>query len=317
LSLLTACDSKHDSISAPEQIKNDVTSNILEPDELPKEIFEVRENPYQIGENWDRELVTNKGDYAGQVFQLYRSGMGAVGTGFYLGEFSGKHIVMTAAHVYKDLVSCEDEISFIAKSEDFDFYFYCSGWSFQLKDNDVLFFEIDSRDEGAFDVLKAINFSNGELVKNDPLRLVTINRDIPDFSFSWYIDQSVDCILMDENSKVIVDPDSVVLVDGEDKISSWSLPVGCDGMQGDSGAPVFDENFGLVGLLWTGKHPKTNQVESIVDLAEDVVWSELNYIVPISKVADELSEIAAEQPYLSLYTKRMVESIRDSINGKQ
>jgi len=310
--LLVGCQSEHGStlkVAAPTPKEGAAQPT------SPDEVFELRDNPYQIGAEWNRAPVKNEDDYAGQIFQLYRAGMGAVGTGFYIGEFGGKHLVMTAAHTYKDLVSCEDEVSFIAKSEKFDLYFFCSGWSYQLKDNDILFIEIASDDEGAFEKLKAVKFSNREFSKGDQLRLLTIDRDMPEFSFHWSVDESVDCVLMSSLSRTLKDPDSVILQDGEKKISSWSLPVGCDGMHGDSGSPVLNSESELVGVLWTGKHPKTSQVESIKNLSDKAIWSELNYIVPASKISEELHGIVSGQNYLSLYTKTMLQNIADALDG--
>ena len=326
IGLLIGCEGYHNSDLTPNKETDDVgfntipptlstTPNPFSPPESTS-VHEVRDNRYQIGENWERKLVTNQESFAGQIFQLYRLGMGSVGTGFYIGKIAGKHLVMTAAHTYKDLVSCKDEINFIAKSKDFDFHFYCSGWSFQLKENDILFFEVLASDVSAYEKLHAVDFVNKKPInKGDRLKLLTIKRNSPEFSFDWFIDESSDCIVLSDKSRVLEDPDSAILESGESKIKSWSLPVGCDGMHGDSGAPVFNEDFKLVGVLWTGKYPKTNNVADIKNLNEDTIWNELNYIVPISKISDELHEIANNQVYLSLYTRNMIGHIADKLDG--
>ncbi|MGH1468882.1 MAG: hypothetical protein ACRBBP_08405 [Bdellovibrionales bacterium] len=279
----------------------------------------LRENPYQIGVEWNRRVLENVDVASRQVFQLYRSGMGAVGTGTYIGEIGGKHLVMTAAHTYKELSSCRNEVSFIAKSEKFDLYFYCSDWSFQLKDNDVLFFEIKSPDAGAFENLKPVAFSEKSLKAGDPLRMLTIERLMPDFNFNWFIDDSSDCVLLRENSRYLLDPDTGVQEkgDGSDRLASWSLPIGCDGKHGDSGAPVFDEEFGLTGILWTGKYPKTEASGDIKFLSTRSVWSNFNYMVPISKISSELERVIGNEFYLSLETRNVLKGLSAAIKNEE
>ncbi len=275
-----------------------------------------RKNPYQIGQNWDRQILIDRSNTAGQIFQLYRHGMGAVGIGTYIGKIEGKHLVMTAAHTYNKLSSCQDEIGFIAKPKGLNLYFYCSGWSFQLKKNDILFFEINSNHDDAFDKLIPAQFSNENLVTGAALKMITIERLMPNFNFNWFIDNSKDCMLLADTSRYLKDLDSSVSKETSNKILSWSLPIGCDGKHGDSGAPVFDQNSGLVGVLWTGKYPKTNASKSLVSLSTDSMWSNFNYMVPMSTISLELKTLVNEELYISLKTRRVLQAIQNKIDNK-
>lgn len=276
----------------------------------------ARENSYQIGLSWNRKILDDTSKVAGQIFQLYRNGMGAVGTGTYLGEIGGRHLVMTAAHTYNQLSSCKEEVSFIAKSEEFDLYFSCSGWSYKLYENDILFFEIESFDEGAFEKLNPVSFSSRELIKGEPLQMITIERQMPGFNFNWFVDDSSECILLEDHGRYFKDPDDVILSEELNRLTSWSLPIGCDGQRGDSGAPVFDKDLGLAGVLWTGKYPKTDVSNSLKSLTADSVWSNFNYMVPMSTVDAEISSILEKRPEITFDTVKVLTSLRDKIRNK-
>lgn len=253
----------------------------------------LRTNDYQIGTRWNRDQIKSVDLEARRVFQLYRSGMGAVGTGVYIGKFADRHLVMTAAHVYKSLASCSDEVSFLAVSDEINFLYYCSGWHFFLQESDVLIFEILSPDTGALEALVAPRLEFNALGAYESLRMVSIERLYPEYNFTWQEDKSQDCRVLNNQARELVDVDQIS--ETSEQLRSWSLPVGCDGMHGDSGAPLFNREDALVGILWTGKFPKSDGALSIYPKDPSLLWSEYNYMVPLNKVREELNKIITDK----------------------
>lgn len=89
------------------------------------------------------------------------------------------------------------------------------------------------------------------------------------------------------------DPDSKN--PGPDKV--WSFANACDVSHGDSGSAMVDETTGSpVGLIWTGRIPKSPQAQNSQNILNwetnqaDEVWEELSYAVPAKKIQEVLRE---------------------------
>ena len=68
-----------------------------------------------------------------------------------------------------------------------------------------------------------------------------------------------DCVVYDETFKYISDADPV----NPEEYNAWSFVHGCDSSHGDSGSPIVDRASGLVvGIIWTGKAPKSASAQS-------------------------------------------------------
>ena len=72
---------------------------------------------------------------------------------------------------------------------------------------------------------------------------------------------------------------------------AWSFAVGCDASHGDSGSAMVDRESGkVVGIIWTGKFPKVENVQHSDYLNKMLasnsaeIWQELNYAVPSMKI---------------------------------
>lgn len=249
--------------------------------------FATDHSDYKIGENFDRVPVARPAVERRQVFQLYRTGMGPVGTGIYLGQVNGKHLAMTAGHVYHDLADCSEEVNFLLSLETELHYFACSGWSLKLKDNDVFLFEF-SGDVNPSTLFKKVSLSTKTLSKHQPLKLLAIDRHHQDFVFQWSIDTSDDCQVLDSTPRLLKDPDN----GNPTNTISWSIPIGCDAHDGDSGAPVFDGNDEVVGIIWTGQYPKEEFSAPMDQLSADEIWTKSNFMIPITKILDELKNLS-------------------------
>lgn len=241
---------------------------------------------WKLGKDWDRRPLEHPQTERRQVFQLYRTGMGAVGTGVYLGQINGKHLAMTAGHVYQQLKNCAEEVNFLLSLEDHMNYYTCTGWFMKLQQNDVFIFEFEGHSNPS-DSFKPLRFSDSKLTTDMPLKIVVVDREQDDYKFSWSVDASEDCRLLAETPRIIKDPDHLNPTD----IQSWSLPIGCDAHDGDSGAPVLDGNNQLLGIIWTGKYPKSENAKPLNELEGEDLWTEANYMIPIVKIVGELKEL--------------------------
>lgn len=258
---------------------------------------------YQTGKTWNRELRFDLSSFRFQVFNLNRNLMGDVGVGVYLGQVSGKHIAMTVAHIFDDLSSCENEISFLIRSQNKNYYYPCAGWNFRMNENDILFFEI-STNFANIDFLKPIEISNQDLILNQQLKLISFDRTGFNNDVELSVDFSNECVLLSNQKKFIFDPD---LADNR-RLSSWSMAMGCDAIHGDSGAPIFDSESKLLGLLWTGKFPKNSSSQSLIPTNETQLWQDYNYFVPVTEIKKEL-EILMASPEVHIIDQMVLSKI--------
>jgi hypothetical protein len=105
--------------------------------------------------------------------------------------------------------------------------------------------------------------------------------------------QDSDCKVFSETGdfRKLADPDD--FNPGPDKV--WSFANACDVSHGDSGSAYVDHRTGdLIGLVWTGRIPKSPQVASSAYLdgmlaaKSPDIWKELSYTVPAASIRDGL-----------------------------
>ena len=82
---------------------------------------------------------------------------------------------------------------------------------------------------------------------------------------------------------------------------AWSFAHACDISHGDSGSAMIDRKNGdVVGIVWTGKIPKSAMVQSSANLQKiftgstPAVWKELSYAVPAVKIKEVLKKYASD-----------------------
>jgi hypothetical protein len=109
------------------------------------------------------------------------------------------------------------------------------------------------------------------------------------------VDMGSDCMVVSGRGefKKMGDPDHLNPGDYE----AWSFAVGCDASHGDSGSAMVDRNTGRVlGIIWTGKIPKSEKAQSsayirgLVGSNSPEVWQELTYAVPAAKMGEVLRD---------------------------
>lgn len=244
-----------------------------------------RANGYQIGAQWNRSALDQSHWAERQVFRLYRLFQSDVGVGVYLGEFNSKHLMLTANHNFPDLESCDEDINFITMKNDWSHYYYCTEIVFRSIETDSLIFSFTSDDFEALSKIQPASISDQRVQSQEALTLITARReDITNFYTQHYTDESIECRAITSEFRVLQDMDQ----NAQDPIQSWSQPIGCDGMHGDSGAPIYNQDQKLVGILWTGKFPKDSSSNTLTPMNQNLIWENYNYMVPFFKIIEEL-----------------------------
>lgn len=102
---------------------------------------------------------------------------------------------------------------------------------------------------------------------------------------------------MEKNIVFLADPDDINPLD----YSVWSFAHGCDISHGDSGSATVDRETGeVVGILWTGRIPKSPIVQNSTNLTEiyksssQEIWEELSYAAPSVKIYELLASALKE-----------------------
>ena len=105
-----------------------------------------------------------------------------------------------------------------------------------------------------------------------------------------------DCkVFSGENEfRFMADPDDL----NTGSYKAWSFANGCDISHGDSGSAMIDRESGdVVGIIWTGKIPKSNRVqnsqylEQLISNPNEEIWKELSYAVPAQKIGQYLNDL--------------------------
>lgn len=244
-----------------------------------------RVNEYQIGAEWNRTPLSSEHWSTNQVFRLYRLYQSDVGVGVYLGAFKGKHLMLTVNHNFPDLEQCDEDINFIVYKKTESFYYYCNQIIHRFIENDALIFSFTSDNLIALSHLEPVLLNKQNLTPKDQLKLITARRDnIVNFQTQHYSDRGKDCRILSPEIKFLADLDET----SKTTTQSWSQSVGCDGMHGDSGAPIYNSANEITGLLWTGKHPKDEKSSFINPSEPRLIWENYNYMVPTVKIIEEL-----------------------------
>ncbi|MGK5082105.1 hypothetical protein WDW37_02280 [Bdellovibrionota bacterium FG-1] len=254
---------------------------------------------YRIGDQWGKHAVTQAEiDVGGAVFRrvaLATAKYGSGGTAFYLGKFNGLHVMATNYHVMEAFGCDGSPVKFPFTGKNFT----CSKLFGLWTDIDLSLF--------------AIPVSAG-----DEATLLGLGRNF-DFDAKIYPGQKLLTLgfgiagnpagkLManqDDDCKVFSQADDYRFMGDPDEYNpgpykAWSFANGCDVSHGDSGSSFVDRETGqVVGIVWTGRVPKSPEVQSSKYLGEMLkvqsskIWTELTYTVPAPKIREKLKEIIA------------------------
>jgi hypothetical protein len=296
--------------------------------------------PSQIGTFFDRVIEKNESKYEDSIFSIKSEMTGTQGVAIYLGEFKGHKLFMTNKHVIdQNIDSCDDWISLVdTKSR---IYFGCKGFIYSFENLDITILAMDSvinfpvirnpDDSVGIEadvalVSAAVSTENVDgsdqdfVLKPIDLRSITLDTSASlilrslDLDYSAIVvDKSTDCVNLDTEPLFITDPD----VDSESPITTWSLPVGCDAKPGDSGAPIFNAEGDLMGILWGGKLNKTfvnsESLKKQLNLNSSSLWTDYNFMVPVSNILEEL-DLALQKGILSAEVQEALSGLLNNSN---
>ncbi len=270
---------------------------------------------YRIGSEWGKNRVTTamiKGESPAFVRAVSATAkMPKGGTAFYLGKFGDAHIIATNHHVCPTRTYCSgDYASFPVLKKKFKVVgFYITLPQIDLT---LLKIKVKEKEEAA---LMAVgkNFS----FKKD----VTKGMDLITAGFGiggnpgevLMVNQDSDCKVYsgDAEYRFMADPDNM----NPGTYKAWSFAHSCDISHGDSGSAMVERSTGdVVGIVWTGKLPKSKEVqtsEALIHLLEnptEAIWEELAYAVPSPKIAEVLKMVLGDK-HLAPETRTAIEAV--------
>ncbi|MEN9723410.1 MAG: Trypsin-like peptidase domain [Pseudomonadota bacterium] len=248
---------------------------------------------YQLGDEWGKKPVTAE-QLAQETPGFVRMAKATAsyaggGTAFYLGKFAGKHLMGTNHHVQPSM-SCQGSARFQVLEKSFPCKQVIGHWpaidfalfeiSVSALDEPLMLaigqsFQFD-RPLVAGQALLTMGFG----VAQNPGRRLVFNQDH-------------DCKVFSGDFRFMSDPDEF----NPGSYQAWSFANGCDVSHGDSGSAMVDRDTGeIIGIIWTGRIPKSREAQSSAILGEWLrtqdpqIWTQMSYAVPASKIREVLQE---------------------------
>ncbi|MCT4642715.1 MAG: serine protease [Bacteriovoracaceae bacterium] len=242
---------------------------------------------YQVGKTWSKVHI-NKASSTVQVLKESVGEVGARATLFYIGKINNKHYAITNNHVCPNKEKPPYKIKNRCENQWIKFFYYKNekGESLQGKIKNVPFI-----DKSLDLALLEISFSNLTHFKRAPTalklsdkkpyftqKLISIGYGAHNNEYGVLMveEDSFECQVFSKEIKFVKDPDTFNPID----YKVYSFLHGCDVSHGDSGSPILDRyTYEVVGLLWTGKYPKNDEIssEGFENLSIEFLWKELNY----------------------------------------
>lgn len=248
---------------------------------------------YRLGDTWGKVPVTDVSRES-PAFRRAALATAKVGgaTGFFLGKFEGVYVMATNHHVYPR--SCVgSRVKFPLLNVEATCEQFYGSWP----EIDLALFAV--RFNNAADANKmmevAANFQFHEDVQLGQ-RLLTIGFGVAGNSMRQEMaNQDSDCYVFSGTGeyRLMADPDDY----NPGSYRAWSFANGCDVSHGDSGSAMVDRASGkVVGIIWTGKIPKNENVQNssyldrLFSAQTQEIWTELSYAVPAKKMGDFLQD---------------------------
>ena len=255
---------------------------------------------YRIGDEWGKMPVTKDALQSGSaVFQRAAKATAYYGsaTAFYLGKFNGRHIMATNYHVSGS--RCKGSVRFYFSQKSFPCVAVYGSW----KEVDLALFSIQvpPADEAALLELGRNFAYDSPIYPGQELLTVGFGVAGNPRQQQLMANQDSDCKVFSDigDFRLITDPDEV----NPGGYSAWSFANGCDVSHGDSGSAFIDRKTGdVLGLVWTGKIPKSKKVGSSAYLdgvfrgRGPEIWTELTFSVPAAKIREHIRKVLAASP---------------------
>lgn len=254
---------------------------------------------YRLGDEWGKRPVrTEELASASPAFRRAALATARVGgaTGFYLGKFNGQHVMATNYHVFPSSSSCGSarSIRFPLLGVMVSCEQFLGTWS----EIDLALFTVrvaSPSDEAKLSQVAA-NFRFREDIRSGQ-KLLTVGFGVAGNPTSLVMaNQDADCYVFSKDGeyRLMGDPDQYNPGD----YRAWSFAMGCDASHGDSGSAIVDRDSGnVIGLIWTGRIPKSPAVQSSATLTSlftsqnPAIWEELSYAVPAKKIGEYLGRV--------------------------
>jgi hypothetical protein len=253
---------------------------------------------YRLGDEWGKRPVTAENLAKESLpFQRAAYATARVGgaTGFFLGKFNGQYVVATNYHVYSSDRSCRGaNIRFPLLGVQAQCDQFLGAWS----DVDLALFTVRVASAQDGEKLEKVgkNFSfRGTLEPGQTL--ITIGFGVAgNDQRQLMANQDSDCYVFSGsgNYRFMADPDRW----NPGPYRAWSFSLGCDVSHGDSGSAIVDRKTGnVVGIIWTGRIPKSETAQSSTNLKQmffsqdEAIWQELSYAVPAEKIGEHLEKL--------------------------
>ena len=263
--------------------------------------MEGNKEDYRLGDEWGKKRVTDEVLLkASKAFNRAAKATAILpigGTGFYIGKFNGIHVLATNHHV------CEDERACVGDDAEFRLLnkrYTMTKLFASMPDIDLALLAIEVPVEDEKELLKiAKNFSfKKDITKGQ--ELITIGFGVGGNPQNYMMsNQDSDCKVFSDSGEYrhMADPDEF----NPAPYKAWSFAHACDISHGDSGSAMVDRKSGeVVGIVWTGRIPKSKVVqssfnlESIFKKSSPAIWEELSYAVPARKIGEHLKELSQD-----------------------
>lgn len=257
---------------------------------------EREDDQYRMGDEWGKKPVTQEmlqKETAAFKRAAYATAKVGGATGFYLGKFGSRYLMATNHHVFETAGSCSRySIEFPLQ----DYFVPCKTIFGSWPEIDLAIFEVQlTREQEAALAPYGKNFAFN--------KDVTAGENLMTFGFgfadNWrremVVNQDSDCKVFSGKGeyRLLGDPDDVNPAD----YKAWSFSNGCDVSHGDSGSAMVDRTTGeVMGIIWTGRIPKSAAVQSSAYLDKmfqsksEEIWTQLSYAVPAAKMKTVLSQ---------------------------
>jgi len=251
-------------------------------------------DPYQVGEEWGKVAISMD-SLRGKSEAFKRAALATAsfggGTSFYLGKIGDAHIMATNHHVISSEWACNVGS---ARFTLLELRFGCEKLLGTWTDIDLALFviNVDPASEAKLSNVGRNFAFNRSIQRRQALMTIGYGSHFNRRGHIVATDDR-DCRVFsgDDEFRHMADPDTY----NPGPYSTWSFSVGCDVSHGDSGSAMVDRRTGdVVGLIWTGKIPKSSVIQSsdyldgLLREPTEAVWTELNYAVPAPKIKEFL-----------------------------
>lgn len=253
---------------------------------------------YRLGDEWGKKAVKAE-DLIGARPAFRRAALATAkaggATSFYLGRFQGQHVMATNHHVFEGPRQCLGRsIRFPLLGVNVTCEKFLGSWN----EIDLALFVVRPANAGDEARLMEVgaNFRFQEDVKpGQPL--LTVGFGVAGNGRGEVMaNEDSDCYVFSGEGeyRLMADPDRW----NPGSYRAWSFALGCDVSHGDSGSAIVDRESGqVVGIIWTGRIPKSDDARSSRFLGEifqkqnPLVWEELSYAVPARKIGEYLQRL--------------------------